>query len=217
MQANLGKQAGFNLLGFVFAGVLAQVLFQSTAAGVISLIEDREKDFSQAIFIAPISRYSIVIGKILGETMVSLVQGTGVVVFGLIIGVRLTIPLIIMLLPAVLAASLLGGAFGVLVLANLGTQRRANQVFPLILFPQLLLAGVFNPIKNLPPILFVLSRIAPMTYAVDLMRGLFYIGRPEATSVVLHHPLINALIILILFAIFLIIGTYFFVRNERSR
>jgi hypothetical protein len=37
----------------------------STAQGVISLIEDRENDFSQEIFVSPISRYAIVFGKIL--------------------------------------------------------------------------------------------------------------------------------------------------------
>ena len=48
-----------------------------------------------------------------------------------------------------------------------------NQIFPFVIFPQFFLAGVFTPIKNLPPVLWALSRIAPMTYAVDLVRGVF--------------------------------------------
>ena len=62
---------------------------------------------------------------------------------------------------------MLGGAFGILVLANLGNQQRVRQIFPLVIFPQFFLAGVFNPITRLPPFLFILSRAAPMTYAVD--------------------------------------------------
>ncbi len=58
--------------------------------GLVSLIEDRENDFSQEIFISPVSRYSIIFGKILGETYVSLVQGAAILLFGLIIGVPMS-------------------------------------------------------------------------------------------------------------------------------
>ena len=64
-EANLGTDFGYNYLVFTFTGVLAQTLFQSSAMGIVSLIEDRENDFSQEIFVSPISRYSIVLGKIL--------------------------------------------------------------------------------------------------------------------------------------------------------
>src|SRR5690242_18163859 len=74
LQANVGRAIGYNYLVFTFIGVLGQTLFQSTAAGVISLIEDRENDFSQEIFISPISRYSIIIGKIFGESLVAITQ-----------------------------------------------------------------------------------------------------------------------------------------------
>lgn len=215
--ANLSDSAGFQFLAFVFTGVLAQTLFQSTALGVISLIEDREQDFSQAIFIAPISRYSIILGKILGESLVSLSQAIGVLVFGLILGVHLSVGTLLLFLPVMIVCCLLGGAFGVFVLANLGTQRRANQIFPIIIFPQIFLAGVFNPIKTLPPFLLVLSRITPLTYAIDLMRGVYYGGTPEYVKTVLHGTVVNLLVIILLFSTFLALGTYFFVRNERNK
>ena len=215
--ANLSAAAGFQFLAFVFTGVLAQTLFQSTALGVISLIEDRENDFSQAIFVAPISRYSIILGKILGESLVSLSQAIGVIVFGIILGVHLTIGTLIALIPVMIISCLLGGAFGVFVLANLGTQRRANQIFPLIIFPQIFLAGVWNPIKTLPPVLLILSRATPLTYAIDLMRGVYYAGTSEQTKTVLHGTVTNLLVIILFFGAFLILGTYLFVRNERNK
>lgn len=217
LDANLADDVGFSFLAFVFTGVLAQTLFQSSAAGVISLVEDRENDFSKEMFVSPVSRYSIVIGKIFGEASVSMVQGLGVIVFGILLGVPLSLPQFTILIPASLIATFLGGAFGILVLANLGTQRRANQIFPFIIFPQFFLAGVFNPIKDLPWYLFILSRIAPMTYAVDFLRGLYYSGKEEFSRVVLLHPATNLLIILGLFMVFLLIGTYLFVRNEKNR
>ena len=214
-QSNL--DAGYNYLVFIFTGVLAQTLFQSAAMGIISLIEDRENDFSQEIFVSPISRYSIVFGKILGESLVALPQGLAILAFGLIMGVSMSGQQIIKMLPVAIACALLGGAFGVIIMSNLKSQRAANQVFPFLMLPQYFLAGVFTPIHNLPPVLDFLSKISPMRYAVDLLRGVFYADSPDYFAVVLLSPAINFVIMTVLFLIFLVSGTWLFVRNERNR
>ena len=64
LQAGFGERAGINLMDYVFTGVLAQTVWQSSAMGLISLLADREQDFSQEIFVSPISRYSIIVGKV---------------------------------------------------------------------------------------------------------------------------------------------------------
>ncbi|MDQ3931198.1 MAG: ABC transporter permease [Chloroflexota bacterium] len=217
MQAAFGGVTGFNLLTLTFTGVLAQTLFQSSAIGVISLIEDRESDFSQEIFVSPISRYSIVFGKILGETLVALPQGLAIVLFGLVVGVPLTPQLIMALVPVAVIICLFGGAFGVLILANLRSQRAANQIFPFIMLPQLFIAGVFAPAVNLPPYLEILSRIAPLRYAVDFLRGVFYEGSPEYPRVVLDPAAFNLAVMAAMFVVFLALGTWLFVRGERNR
>lgn len=221
LQSNIGQFIAFNYLTFTFTGVFAQTLFQSTASGIISLIQDRENDFSQEMFVSPISRYSIIIGKILGESAVALVQAVGVVIFGLIMAlffeIDITAQQLLFSIPAIVAACLLGGAFGVFVIAAMGSQRNANQLFPFVIFPQFFLAGVFNPIKDLPAPLFIASRIAPMTYAVDFFRGLYYWGHPDYESVVLYNPLVNLAIMSVMFLVMMTIGTYLFVRNERNR
>ena len=217
LQSNLGANAGYDLLTFVFTGVLAQTVFSSTASGIISLIEDRENDFSQEIFVSPISRYSIVMGKILGESLVALPQGAAIIFFGLLVGAHLSWSRIILMLPIGLLACVFGGAFGLLVLSNLTSQRAANQVFPFIMFPQFFLAGVFAPIKVLPWYLDILSRITPMRYVVDLVRNFFYYVTPEYDKVVLASPAANFAVIGVMFVIFMTIGTYLFVRGERNR
>lgn len=217
LQQNIGDALPYNFLTFVFTGVLAQTLFQSTAAGIISIIEDRQNDFAQELFIAPISRYSILIGKIVGETIVSLLQMIGVLLFGVIMGVPLDADGLLRLVPFIPLVAFFGGAFGVLVMSNLSEQRGATQIFQFILFPQFFLAGVFNPIQNLPLPLWIASRISPMTYAVDLVRSVYYAGKPEATATVLFNPVLNTAVAVALSLIFLTIGTFFFVRNERNR
>lgn len=217
LQQNLAEGLGYNFLVFVLTGVLGQTLFQSTSAGIISLVEDRQNDFAQEMFIAPISRYSILLGKIVGETLVSLVQIVGIVAFGYIMGIPLEFFSLLRLLPFIFAVAFFGGAFGVFVMSNLTDQRAANQIFPFILFPQFFLAGVFNPIQQLPLPILIASRISPMTYAVDLLRSIYYFGTPEYDKVVLFNPALNLAVVLGFGVIFLLAGTYIFVKNERNR
>jgi len=217
LQSNFGNIAGYDFLVFTFTGVLAQTMFQTTALGLISLIEDRENDFSQEIFISPISRYTIIFGKIIGETLVAIPQGLAVLLFGLVIQVPISLQQAAALLVGALTVAIFGGAFGVMVLANLRSQRAANQIFPFVMLPQFFLAGVFSPIQVLPWYLEILSRISPMRYAVDFGRGLYYAGTPEYDKVVLLDPLTNFLIMSGAFLVFMVAGTIMFVRAERNR
>jgi len=217
LQANLGRNVGFNFLAFTFTGVFGQTLFQTTAQGLMSLISDRENDFSQEMFVSPISRYSIIIGKILGEALVALPQAGAILAFALIVGIRASPAQFVGLAIAGALICLLGGAFGVLVLSNLSSQEMAGQIFTFVMLPQFFLAGIFNPIKVLPWYLNILSRISPMRYAVDLGRSAFYAGSPESARTVLDPPALDLAVMAAMFAVFLLVGTALFVRNERNR
>ncbi len=215
MQGSFGRD--FDYLPFIFTGVFAQTLFQSAALGVVSLIEDRESDFSQEVFVSPISRYTIILGKIVGETLVALTQALGVLVFGLAAGVRFSAWQLLGLAWVGLVACLFGAAFGVIVLPNLNSRRAADNVFTYIMLPQFFLAGVFSPLKDLPWYLDLLSRLSPMRYAVDLTRDIFYLGLPEYAQTVLESPIYNLALMTAGFLIFLILGTFLFVRKEQNR
>jgi ABC-2 type transport system permease protein len=217
LQLNLGRAAGFNFIGFTFTGVLGMTIFQSSAQGIASLLEDRQNDFAQEIFVSPISRYSIVFGKILGESMVALAQAAPLVVFALVLRVPLTPPQILLMVPVAVLSCLVGGSFGLIAMAVINDQRAANQMFQFIILPQFFLAGVFNPIAILPWYLEVLSRISPMRYVVDLFRGVVYAGRPEYHRVVLLDPLTNLTVMVVMFGVFIVFGTALFVRRETNR
>ncbi len=214
LQAGFGGNSNINLLDYVFTGVLAQTVWQSSALGLISLLADREQDFSQEIFVSPISRYSIILGKILGESLVALPQALGIIVFGFILQIHIGPDQLARMALALIVIALFGGAFGVIVLANLSSQRAANQIFPFVLLPQFFLAGIFNPIQNLPLPLDILSHLAPMRYAVDLLRDGYY---GSTSRIVLSDATTNLAIIGGLFVAFMVVGTFLFVRAERNR
>jgi len=217
LQAGFGDRAGVNLLHFVFTGVLGMTIWQSTAQGLISLIADREQDFSQEIFVSPISRYTIILGKILGESLVALPQWLGIVLFGLVLQVPLGADQLIRMALAGIVVAFFGGAFGVLVLANLSSQRAATQIFTFVMLPQYFLAGIFNPIGHLPLPLDILSKISPMRYAVDLMRDAYYADASPFERVQLFDAPLNLAIVGAMFVVFMVVGTFLFVRAERNR
>lgn len=217
LQMSFGSAIGYDFLVFVFTGVFAQTLWQSAAMGMIFLVEDRENDFSQEIFVSPISRFTIVFGKILGESLVALPQGLAIVLLVVLLGVPLSLAQIAGLAWATAVVCLFGGSFGLVVLAGLRSRRAANQVFTFIMLPQFFLAGVFTPLENAPPFFDAVSRLAPMRYGVDLVRSVFYAGRPEYGRVVLDGAAFDLAVIAGLFALFMLFGTFLFVRAERNR
>ena len=140
------------------------------------------------------------------------------VAFSALIGVQMKWLNFPGLLFVAFATCLLGGAFGLILLATMSSQRAANQILPFLIIPQLILAGVFNPLKGLPLYLDLASRIAPLRYAVDLTRAVYYQGQPATYhEVVLASPSTNLLIMFGMFALFLVIGTTLFVRSERNK
>jgi ABC-2 type transport system permease protein len=214
---SFGRSTGFDWLPFIFTGILAQTLWQSAAMGIVSLLEDRQNDFAQEMFVSPISRYSIVFGKILGESLVALTQGVAILGFGLVLGVRFSAGQAAALLLAAIVICIFGGAFGLIMISFLSSQRAAQQIFPFIMLPQFFLSGVFTPIAVLPIYLDVLSRLSPMRYAVDFTRNVFYVGNPDAHRVTVAPATFNLLVMAVVFAAFMIVGTRLFVRQERNR
>lgn len=217
LQLNLGPSVGFNFVGFTFTGVLALTTFQSAMQGMASLLEDRQNDFAQEMFVAPISRYSIVLGKIMGETLVAMAQTGSLVILALLLHVVITPHQLVLMVPVALTSCLLGGSLGLVALSVVNSRQAADQIFNFLLLPQLFLAGVFNPIKIMPGYLEALSRLSPLRYVVDLLRAVLYTGRPEYRKVVLLPPSTNLLAVALMFTIFMLAGTSMFVRRETNR
>ena len=67
---------------------------------------------------------------------------------------------------------MLGSALGLFVSAFAQTEFQAVQFLPLIVFPQILLCGLFVPREALPPVLEAVSDLLPLSYAVDAMTHL---------------------------------------------
>ena len=217
LQPTVGRLTGLSAVTLAFTGVLAATLFQSTAAGMISIAEDRETDFSRTLFITPVSRLALVTGKIAGETLVACCQGACIVAFAAAIGVRISPGQLAAMAAPCLACCLLGGAFGLATVASLPNQRSAMDVFQFLIMPQYVLGGVLVPLRGVSRTLGVLSAAMPLRYAVDLVRAAFYQGTAGYQRVVADSPAVSIAVTAGLFAVLLAAGALVFGYRERTR
>src|SRR5947208_3508752 len=70
-----GAPQEYGYLQFFFPGTILMILLFTAIFSTISIIEDRREGFLQSVLVAPIGRMSIVLGKVLGGTILAFGQG----------------------------------------------------------------------------------------------------------------------------------------------
>lgn len=217
LMQNMAGGLGFNFGEFMLVGMLINMLFMMTTMGMVTLVDDSDDNYSAELLVSPVSRYSIVIGKIIGSSFMAIVSCLGVLVVGLAMGITLAGWQLLALLALAPLMCLSGGALAMIVMGVIKSNRVANIAVMLITMPQMFLSGVIIPIGNSSGVLLVLSRILPMTYCVDLGRAVVYAGSPDFNSVVLFNPMVSLFAIIALTVICLVVGTYLYARSEKNR
>lgn len=213
---SFGKGLGYNYMQFALLGMVVLTLLQLTANGMASLVEDRANNFTQEIFVSPVSRYSIMLGKIIGTSLISLVSLIGYFISAVILRIPLGLADAGHILLVAPLFSITGGALGVLICSLVNSPKSVGTAVYIVVFPQMFLAGALIPVSN-SGIFSFLARIMPMTYLVDLLRSVFYQGTPVYSKVVLFNPVLDLVITIGFFMVFFIAGTLLFVRGERNR
>jgi ABC-2 type transport system permease protein len=214
---NLGSALPYAYLPFMLIGMIANTLYQGTITGVTNLVEERENDFTAELFVAPISRYAVLIGKIIGSAVAALISLVGIIAMVFVMQIPLDFGDLLRVLALSPILALAGGSLGVLFIGFVRDPRVAGVGVALLVFPQMVLAGALIPIGASSGVLGFLAKLMPMTYSIDLARNIFYAGKPEAPFTVLNSPWLDLGVTVGFFLVFTIVGTYLFVRADRNR
>jgi ABC-2 type transport system permease protein len=202
----LSEEVGY--INFLVPGILGMnILFSSTFAG-LSVLWDREFGFLKEIMVAPVSRISIVLGRIAGGATTTLVQALFILGISFLMGFKITsiasvfLALVFMVMIAVTFISL-----GLIFASKMRDIQGFSIVMNFVIFPLFFLSGALYPLENFPPWLRYLSRLDPLTYGVDGLRGVL-IG-------VSSLPVVSNFIVMSIFsAIMIVLGAYFFEKSE---
>ncbi len=169
-----GSTHGVNLTTFMFPGVVCMVLVYSAMFSAASLVWDRELGFLRELMVAPIGRSSILVGKCLGGTTIAASQGVVVLALAGLVHVPYDPVLLLAVFGLQLLVAFTITAFGVMVATSIKQAQTFTNVMQMLVIPMLFLSGALYPIAQLPTWLGVLSKVNPMTYAVDPMRRLVF-------------------------------------------
>ncbi|MVU78136.1 ABC transporter permease [Nocardia sp. ET3-3] len=165
---------GFDFRTFMFPGIVAMTVMFTSIFSAMSIVWDREFGFLREMLVAPCSRASLLIGKVLGGTTVATVQGLLMLAFAGAVRVPYSPRLLLGLVGIMVLTAIMITSIGVL-LASAITQMEAFQaVLQFVAMPMFFLSGAMFPSSGLPTWLAVLTKIDPLTYAVDPMRRMVF-------------------------------------------
>lgn len=168
---------GGSSFDFVAPGFIAMNVMMSglTALGA-ALARERESGTLAGVLMAPIARTAIILGKTISFTIRNLFQGAititmAVLIFGITIRGN---PLLIAGILVIGTVSFLG--LGIVATAITKEQESAQLILGLLQFPMMFLSGVLFPIEQMPSFLQSVSKVLPLTYAVDALRKVMILG-----------------------------------------
>jgi ABC-2 type transport system permease protein len=166
---------------YFFPGALALILLFTAIFTTISIIEDRREGFLQAVLVAPIPRWSMVLGKVLGGTCIAVLQGAVFLALGLGTLSIPTGPITVLgplLISAIMAFSLT--SLGFVIAWKMDSVQGFHAIMSLFLMPMWLLSGAFFPAAD--NWLGVVIRLNPLTYGVAILRQFLYFHADSATQ-----------------------------------
>jgi ABC-2 type transport system permease protein len=167
-----GSYFDFVAPGFIALNVMTSGL---TALGA-ALARERETGTLEGVLMSPIARISIILGKTVSNSIRNLLQASititiAVLIFGISIRGNLLLIASILIIGTI---SFLG--IGIVATSIAKEQESAQLVLGLLQFPMMFLSGVLFPVEQMPAFLQMISKVLPLTYAVEALRKVMILG-----------------------------------------
>ena len=172
MPAQTDASVGY--MEFLFPGIIALVILFTAIFSTITIVEDRSSGFLQAALTAPSSRTALVLGTVLGGTILALIQGALFLLLLPFIGLGASIAGLLLALLTCLLTGITFTALGFLIAWNMQSTRGFHAVMNLFLLPLWFLSGSFFPAEGASRLLQWLMYLNPVSYSVSALRHALY-------------------------------------------
>jgi ABC-2 type transport system permease protein len=161
---------GISFKTFLFPGIIGMTVLFTAVFSAISIVWDREFGFLREMLVAPVKRWAIVLGKCLGGMTVATVQGVIFLALAGAAGVPYNPLMLLELVGEMALMAFALTAFGVLVAARMQQMQSFQVVVQFFIMPMFFLSGAMFPLSGLPTWLTALTKLDPLSYAVDPLR-----------------------------------------------
>ena len=169
--------AGFDTLDYFGAAFIGLVVFFLVfVITIVAFLNERSQGTLERLMASPLRRGEIVLGYMLGFTVLALIQSVEVLVFSLAV-LKVHNQGNVLLIFGMEALMVLAAVnLGIFLSMFARTEFQAVQFIPLVIVPQVLLSGILFPVSNEPRPLQVASDVLPLTYAVNGLRDVMIKG-----------------------------------------
>jgi ABC-2 type transport system permease protein len=181
--------AGADYLTFLIPGMVGMTLLFSSVFGGLQVLWDKEFGFLKEIMVTPVSRLSIVLGRMAGGSTIALGQALLILLLSTLFGFRprsvsgMVVAVAFMLL---IAFTFIG--LGLAFASRMKDMHGFQLVINFVVFPLFFLSGALYPVQGLPGFLKPLVFLDPLTYGVDGLRA-------GLTGASVHTPAFNAAVL----------------------
>ncbi|MBI5057357.1 MAG: ABC transporter permease [Nitrospirae bacterium] len=201
---------GVSYMQFIFPGILGMTVLFSSIFSSISIIWDKEFGLMKEILVAPVSRLSIVIGKALSGTIISVIQATIILMLFPFLGIKLSL----LSIPYAIAISFLLAfcisALGIIIATFFENMESFSSIMNFIVMPMFFLSGAMYPVKNLPEILKLISKLNPLTFGIDALKHAIF-----RDTMIFDFPLwIDLSVLIISSTVFVVLAGIMFERKK---
>jgi ABC-2 type transport system permease protein len=196
-------------LDYFYPGALIMIVLFTSIFTMMSVIEDRKEGFLLSVLTAPVPRSAIVLGKVLGGTTLSAIQGLIFLAFAPFVGVHMDLGSFLLIVLVVFLVSFALTGLGFAIAWPMDSNQAFHAIINLFLIPLWLLSGALFPLSGASGWLRLLMEINPLTYGVEALRSLLYPESPAITS------LATSMAALVLFSLCMF-GLSFVMVNRRT-
>jgi ABC-2 type transport system permease protein len=204
---------GDHYLRYFYPGTLLMILLFTAIFSTISIIEDRREGFLQSVLIAPVSKLAIVLGKVLGGTILAFAQGLIFLLLAPTIGIRLSAANLGVTMLVMLIVGFGLTALGFCIAWRMSSTQGFHAIMNLFLMPMWFLSGALFPMSGAWTGLKWIMYLNPLTYGLAALRRALYLdgGGLNAGAI---PPLPVALLVSIAFAVVMLALSVVVVRGR---
>lgn len=164
-------------VNFMVPGIIGLIMqFQTLILTAFAVVRERERGTLEQLVVTPIKPWELMLGKLIPYTVTAFAGASVALIAGRVLfGVEVTGSLVLL---ALLSALFLLGSLGVgLLISTVSqTQGQAVQSAMFIMLPTLLLSGFMFPRETMPYVVQQLGLLIPLTYFLQILRGIMLKG-----------------------------------------
>jgi ABC-2 type transport system permease protein len=202
----INQAPGVGYLQFMFPGILGMSVLFTSMFSAISIIWDREFGFLKEVLVAPVPRWAVAVGKILGGATIAVIQSMILLLAAPLAGIFPSPLMVVQLLLLCFLISVAVTSLGTAIAARMRSMQSFQMIMNFLVMPLYFLSGAMFPLASAPAWMQTLMVLDPLTYGVDALRNVVFAGveLPAGSAPLVRWDLLTDVSILGLVAVLLV-------------